>query len=88
MPAVSELAVSVGARPACEALNVPRASYYRWRQRAGTVAQPVARSKPARALHPAERETVLACLHEERFQDRSLLDPHHVPLARRARRIA
>ena len=71
MPAVSELAVSVGARPACEALNVARASFYRWRQRAGAVAQPVARSKPARALCPAERETVLACLHEERFRDRS-----------------
>jgi putative transposase len=26
---------------------------------------------PARALRPAEREAVLACLHEERFQDRS-----------------
>lgn len=71
MPAVSELSVSVGARPACEALNVPRASFYRWRQRAGAVAQPAVRSKPARALHPAERETVLACLYEERFRDRS-----------------
>ena len=29
MPAVSELATNVGIRPACQALNVPRASYYR-----------------------------------------------------------
>jgi putative transposase len=29
------------------------------------------RSAPARALGPAERETILARLHEERFQDRS-----------------
>src|SRR6202040_2223736 len=28
------------------------------------------RSSPARALHPAERDAVLAHLHEERFQDR------------------
>ena len=28
-------------------------------------------ASPSRALGPAERESVLACLHEERFQDRS-----------------
>jgi len=31
------------------------------------VAQPL----PARALRPAERKAVLACLHQERSQDRS-----------------
>jgi putative transposase len=84
MPAVSELATTVGIRPACEALSVPRASYYRWQQRAGVVAQPTARPRPVRALRPTEQETVLACLHEERFQDRSpaavyatLLDEGH-----------
>jgi putative transposase len=71
MPAVSELAGAVGARPACAALSVPRASYYRWRQRPAAVAQPTPRPRPVRALCSAEQETVLACLHEERFQDRS-----------------
>jgi len=84
MPAVSELATTVGIRPACEALSVARASYYRWQQQAATIAPTTARPRPARALRPAEQETVLACLHEERFQDRSpaavyatLLDEGH-----------
>ena len=34
-------------------------------------ASPVSRRRPARALGPQEKATVLACLHEERFQDRS-----------------
>lgn len=84
MPAVSELAVSVGIRPACEALSVPRASFYRWQQQAGTVGLAKQRPRPARALTEAEQKDVLARLHEERFQDRSpaavyatLLDEGH-----------
>jgi putative transposase len=48
---------------------MPRASYYRDRRKACTPAVLASRRSPARALHPAERETVLAHLHEERFQD-------------------
>jgi len=84
MPAVSELAVSVGIRPACEALSVPRASFYRWQQQAGTVDQTKPRPRPSRALNETEQQNVLARLHEERFQDRSpaavyatLLDEGH-----------
>lgn len=84
MPAVSKLAVSVGIRPACEALSVPRASFYRWQQQAGTVGQAQPRPRPSRALSETEQENVLARLHEERFQDRSpaavyatLLDEGH-----------
>jgi putative transposase len=84
MPAVSELATTVGIRPACEALNVPRASYYRYQQRATSVAEAAPRPRPARALTETEQENVLAHLHEERFQDRSpaavyatLLDEGH-----------
>jgi len=84
MPAVSELAVSVGIRPACEALSVPRASFYRWQQQAGTVDQAKPRPRPSRALNETEQQNVLARLHEERFQDRSpaavyatLLDEGH-----------
>ena len=71
MPAVSELAADVGVRPACEALHVPRASYYRWQQRAGAVVEANPRPRSVRALTTAEQENVLARLHEERFQDRS-----------------
>lgn len=84
MPAVSDLAVSVGIRPACEALSVSRASFYRWHQQAGTVDQAKPRPRPPRALNETEQENVLARLHEERFQDCSpaavyatLLDEGH-----------
>jgi putative transposase len=71
MPVVTELAVDVGTSAACHALCMPRASYYRDRRRASSPTVTSSRPSPARALRPAERETVLACLHEERFQDRS-----------------
>jgi putative transposase len=84
MPAVSELALTIGLRPACDALSVPRASYYRWQGRAAVDAPTKIRARPVRALSPVEQETVLASLHEERFQDRSpaavyatLLDEGH-----------
>jgi hypothetical protein len=50
---------------------MPRASYYRDRRKTSSPAVTASRPVPTRALHLAERETVLACLHEERFQDRS-----------------
>jgi putative transposase len=71
MAAVTGLASSVGIRAACDALKLPRASYYRERRAAGSPSVIASRPLPARALRPAERETVLAHLHEERFQDRS-----------------
>src|SRR2546428_5490161 len=71
MAAVTRLASSVGIRAACDALKLPRASYYRERRAAGSPSVAASRPLPARALRPAERETVLAHLHEERFQDRS-----------------
>ncbi|HVS90343.1 MAG TPA: IS3 family transposase [Candidatus Acidoferrum sp.] len=70
MAAVGELATTAGIYAACQALALPRASYYRHR-RPRSSASPVSRRRPARALHQQEKETVLACLHEERFQDRS-----------------
>jgi putative transposase len=71
MSAVTQLAADVGARAACQALHLPRASYYRDRRRASASTVVAWRPSPARALRPAEREAVLARLHEERFQDRS-----------------
>jgi len=71
MVAATELAVDVGTSAACQALALPRASYYRDRRKAAVPAVVTLRPSPARALRPAEREAVLSRLHEERFQDRS-----------------
>ena len=68
MTAVQELSSTVGTQVACEVLGLPRASYYR--QQRPTFG-PSKKAVSARALSLAERDTVLACLHEERFQDRS-----------------
>jgi len=69
--AVGELAIDVGTSAACQALRMPRASYYWHRRKVAAPAEASPRPASARALEPAERETVLARLHEERFQDRS-----------------
>ncbi len=55
MATVTELAVEVGTSAACQALSMPRASYYRDGRKAS--APPVAawRPSPARTLRPAER---------------------------------
>ncbi len=71
MAAVSELSTAVGTRAACRALFAPRASHYRQRRASLRPAKTRPRSAPPRALAPAERETVLAHLHGEKFQDRS-----------------
>ena len=68
MVAVNELAPEVGIQVACDALGVIRSTFYR-QQRPAAVSKP--RQAPPRALSAGERETVLAHLHEERFQDRS-----------------
>lgn len=66
--AIGELAPVVGVRAACEAFDFPRASFYR--KDFGTFSPAVAgvRHVP-RALISEERSAVLACLHEERFQN-------------------
>ena len=64
--AIDELTPLVGRRRACAALAVPRATWYRRRR------PPQPRRPPRRhprALSEQERGEVLACLHEERFQD-------------------
>jgi len=68
MVAVNQLAPDVGIQAACAALGVIRSSFYR-QQRPAAVLEP--RPAPPRALSRNERDTVLAHLHEARFQDRS-----------------
>jgi putative transposase len=71
MAAVTELATAVGTRAACLALWVPRGSYYRDRGSGSSRVRTAPRPNSVRALAAAERETILAYLHHERFQDRS-----------------
>ena len=60
----------VGTAPLCEALGVPRASLYRWRNAAA--GQPRApRPTPARALSEPERQQVKQMLHSPRFVDKT-----------------
>src|SRR5271168_806847 len=81
MSAAVHLASDVGVQPACEALGLVRASFYRQRPVLGPMEHDdqiqsdaitaIPPTPSPRALIPAERAAILACLHEERFQDRS-----------------
>jgi putative transposase len=66
--AIGALTPIVGVKAACEALNVPRASFYRKRGGGVFPAAAAVRFIP-RALDAVERKAILACLHEERFQN-------------------
>ena len=77
-----ELSQEVGSAPACEALGVPRASFYRVREKAaaktiGVIAAPseAKRSQAPvvsmRALSEGERQTVMETLNSERFMDQA-----------------
>jgi putative transposase len=66
MATVTDIGPHLGIAPTCEALGLPRATYYRRRQ------PPRARSprRPSpRALRAEEQTAVLALLHEPRFVD-------------------
>ena len=69
MTAAVAVAPKLGAAPTCLALGVPRATLYR-RRRPRSSAAPKVRLVP-RALGIAERKSVLALLHEERFVDQA-----------------
>ena len=67
MEALAELSPLVGTMAACKALNLSRASIYRHRLPRISMAKP--RRKVPRALVASERQTALAYLHSERFQN-------------------
>lgn len=72
MDATMQLATKVGIAPACQALGVNRASYYRHIN-----PRPVTPKKPVvshRALQPQERQAVLTILNSDRFMDRTPRD--------------
>ena len=68
MCAVVSAARSVGFGPACEALSVPRATFYRWRLPLHGPARP---RTSRRALDATESASVLDVLHEDRFVDKA-----------------
>ena len=65
--AATSLAPQVGVAPACRALGVSRATFYRRQRPAPEPRQP--RKTPARALDRTERERVLDVLASPRFLD-------------------
>ena len=69
MAALDQLIPLVGILRACQALAVPRATWYRRRRRSRWPSPVAAKRHSSRALSEGERSTVLRCLHEERFQD-------------------
>ena len=70
MEAALTLSSEVGIKPACEALEVSRAGFYRMQtQRNGPLVEPHNRPSPPRALSSDERQGVLDILHTERFVD-------------------
>jgi putative transposase len=72
MRAASTLSHDVGKKPACEALNVPRATFYRHMAREFSMhKENGSRPLPPLALSPEERQTVIDALHSNRFQDQA-----------------
>ena len=70
MGSVAELGETVGMKTACQALAVPRSSFYRHRAKEKSPVEPVAvRPVPPLALSPDERQAVLDVAHEKRFWD-------------------
>ena len=69
MSFATELSEVVGKALACDALDLARASFYRWANPKPREAKP--RRSPARALTRPEREDVLLVLNSERFMDQA-----------------
>lgn len=71
MDAIEDLSMSVGLAPACEALGVPRSSFYRHRRPVPPASPPSPRPAPQRALTDPQRQEVLAVLHSPEFVDQA-----------------
>jgi len=73
MSAAYILSHDVGKKPACEALGLPRATFYRHMDREESSPSQTngLRPVPPLALSPEERQTVVDILHSERFQDKA-----------------
>ncbi len=71
MNAASQLAREVGTAPACAAVGVARATFYRHQRVTDWTCQKQPRPTPPRALSAEERQVVLGALHSERFVDQA-----------------
>ena len=72
MNTASDLSCDVGRKPACEALGVPRATFYRHMERKHYPSKGNGiRTTPPLALTLVEKQTVVDVLHSERFQDKT-----------------
>jgi putative transposase len=71
MNAATQLVSEVGTAPACAAIGVARATFYRHRQVADRPCHEKPRPTPPRALSAQERRAVLDTLHSERFVDQA-----------------
>ncbi len=73
MMAAEELAKNKGkVTKTCEALGLPRASFYRWRgRRDAPPCQPRRSGRNPRALTESERHAVVEALHSQRFVDQA-----------------
>ncbi len=74
MNATNQLIPVLGVKDACEALALPRANYYRWRQPAREK-RSIPQRRPPFALSEQERQTVLQHLDSAEFVD---MAPHEV----------
>jgi len=70
MEAAQQLSKHVGVRQACQALGVPRASFYRQRQGPKAIGDRLSR-RSSRALSVEERQQVRDALYSERFVDKA-----------------
>jgi putative transposase len=72
MNAASELSLDVGKKPACEAVNVPRATFYRYLNRLGKPGTDDGLpTVPPLSLTEIEKQNIIDILHAERFQDKT-----------------
>ena len=72
MEAATTLSIDIGIAPACEALSVPRAGFYRVKARKTAASlESKKRPSPKRALSAEERQGVLDLLHTDRFMDKA-----------------
>ena len=67
MAIITEQQATLGVAPVCQALAVPRATYYRWRHPTERVPGPPRRVP--RALPPEERQQIVALLNDDRFAE-------------------
>lgn len=71
MNATSELSQDVGRKPSCEALGIPRATFYRHIAHEQNPSVNKTRPAPPLSLTPIERQNVVDILHSEKYQDKA-----------------